>query len=1163
MSQFRADLHIHSRFSRATSKRLGVRQLAAWAAIKGLQVLGTGDFTHPGWRAELQEQLVRDESTGLYRLRSAERLSQEVPELLAGLSDAESCLGLGQTLFVPQAEISSIYKRDGKVRKVHNLVFMPDFEAVDRLCQKLEAIGNLASDGRPILGLDSRLLLEMVLETDSRGVLIPAHIWTPWFALFGSRSGFDSIEECFGDLSSEIFALETGLSSDPAMNRLWSHLDRFTCISNSDAHSGENLGREANEFFGTPSYDGLFGSLKDTTKMVNGCRFTGTLEFFPEEGKYHLDGHRNCGVVFEPHESKAQQLLCPVCQKPLTIGVLHRVTTLADRLLPEALPLKGSFRSLIPLPTLIGELLGVGAKSKKVQSWIARLLALFGSELHILQDVPEFDLRHVWEPLGEGIARMRRGDVIRHGGYDGEYGVVSVFNDAERAAIQGTGRLCRPSLLTDGMVASRHKSAELVPHQVSNPTVRKQKILFDSLETPSQPTEVSSLERSSLKINSPKETSSRKALLEKPSSKEPLPEETSSEEISSRNEEHPFSLVNEKMRCCAQKTCNLDAYNEEQQAALMSDATPLLVLAGPGTGKTRTLIGRIEYLTALGVAPESIAAVTFTRRAAVSMQTRLEESLTRHSLDISCYKQGNEQDKRVVSKSTKPTQKTAMPCVDTLHAFALRALRSKESTMPLLLSESQARVLFVTANPELSADMVRESWNSMMLCRERRESYPEALGTLYHRYAAYKKQQHAIDYTDLLEMWLAMLRTGEGHMPWQYVLVDEIQDLSPLQLELIAALLPQNGAGFFGIGDPDQSIYGFRGAHGGVKAFCESRWPALRVVTLRKNYRSAPAIVALAGQALAEHSVCGRLESMRELNAEHCLVTAPTAEREAAWIAYKIKHLIGSTAHTILDAQRESASLFPAGCMAPEDIAVLVRTKSLVPVLERALTTYGVPCSVPEADAFWHDAQVALLLDAAMHRRTSSVERYDDAFPATMLDYSPRLLPELMLTIPNFDRLFWQGTAFKQLVSTYEEQGGWEALLSWIALHRELETLHMQSGRVHIMTLHASKGLEFRAVFLPALEDGVLPLDASVFSSSTPQDSENSAHMDEERRLFYVGITRASEALYMSHAHTRRYYGEEHHCTPSPFLIAIRSSMRCTSLVRHTKRKTKQLSLLG
>lgn len=422
MKYFRADLHVHSRFSRATSGRLNIRNLAAWSMIKGLSVMSTGDFTHPAWRDELRRDLVYDDNSGLYRVREKTPLETEIP----GFSRPD---GVSEPQFLIQAEISSIYKKDGSVRKVHNVVIMPSLESADKLSNKLAAIGNITSDGRPILGLDCEHLLEMVLEADERGVLIPAHIWTPWFSLFGSKSGFDALEDCFGSLSSHIFALETGLSSDPDMNRLWSALDRYALVSNSDAHSGENLGREANLFEGTPSYDGIFDALRRAARDEegSGCIYRGTVEFFPEEGKYHLDGHRACNVVLEPEESMKIGNICPVCGKPLTVGVLHRVMALADRKAPVMPKHDPGFVSLFPLPEMLGELLSVGPKSRKVQERQSELVRLFGSEMDILHTVPESDLRQHWDALGEAVARMRRGDVIKEAGFDGEYGRQSVL----------------------------------------------------------------------------------------------------------------------------------------------------------------------------------------------------------------------------------------------------------------------------------------------------------------------------------------------------------------------------------------------------------------------------------------------------------------------------------------------------------------------------------------------------------------------------------------------------------------------------------------------------------------------------------------------------------------------------------------------------------------
>jgi uncharacterized protein (TIGR00375 family) len=414
--RFVADLHIHSRFSRATSPELVPEQLDYWARLKGIHLLGTGDCIHPGWLDELEAKL-EPIGNGFHRLKPARRID----EALGAAAGGET------TSFVLTTEISSIYKRDGKVRKVHNVCVFPDIATARLVQARLERIGNIRSDGRPILGLDARDLLEIVLEASPRSILIPAHIWTPWFSVLGSKSGFDSIEECFGDLTSEIFAVETGLSSNPPMIRSCSFLDRFRLVSFSDAHSLSKLGREATLFAIEPSYDAMRQSLK------TGEGFGGTIEFFPEEGKYHLDGHRACKVRWRPAETTAHAEICPVCGKPVTIGVLYRVAELADRFDSEQHPTPDPFRSITPLTELLAEIMGrKSSTSKKVQAEYLRLLRAIGPEFEILLESEREAIRAAGgEILAEGIARLRRGQVHLESGYDGEFGRVRVFAEGE------------------------------------------------------------------------------------------------------------------------------------------------------------------------------------------------------------------------------------------------------------------------------------------------------------------------------------------------------------------------------------------------------------------------------------------------------------------------------------------------------------------------------------------------------------------------------------------------------------------------------------------------------------------------------------------------------------------------------------------------------------
>lgn len=404
-----ADLHIHSRFSMATSKEGTPENLDFWARKKGISLIGTGDFTHPVWREELKERLV-SEGNGLYRLRD-EYVKEE----------SRKFPGEG-TRFVVSGEISSIYKKNGKTRKVHNVILLPGLEAADAMAQRLEKIGNIHSDGRPILGLDSHDLLEMMLDVCPEGILIPAHIWTPHFSVLGAKSGFDSVEECFEELAPYIHALETGLSSDPAMNWRISKLDRYQLVSNSDAHSPSKLGREANLLDIDCSYEGLYRAIQ------TGEGLEGTVEFFPEEGKYHFDGHRKCGVSLSPVEAERLGGICPVCGKKLTMGVDHRVEQLADR--AEGFVKKDGkkYESLVPLPEVISTCMGYSAASKKVQGCFEQMIQTLGTEFDILRNVPSEDIKScAGERIAEGIENVRTGKVKRIPGYDGEYGKIQLF----------------------------------------------------------------------------------------------------------------------------------------------------------------------------------------------------------------------------------------------------------------------------------------------------------------------------------------------------------------------------------------------------------------------------------------------------------------------------------------------------------------------------------------------------------------------------------------------------------------------------------------------------------------------------------------------------------------------------------------------------------------
>lgn len=432
-----ADLHVHSRYSLATSPRLTAARLDRWARIKGIDLLGTGDCTHPAWAAELEDQL-EEAGEGLYRLKEGVRgdfdRGTAAAEVLPAPGPSEEQPEDAGPRFVLSGELCTVYAAGGRTRKVHHLVLLPDFRAAAAFRMRLERVGKPSSDGRPVLGMDSRDLLELLLETDERSLLIPAHIWTPWFSVLGARSGFDSIEECYRDLAGRIAAVETGLSSDPPMNWAVGRLDRFAVVSNSDAHSPEHLGREATVLDMEPSFSSLRAAL-GADSPTPGPGVLETLEFFPQEGKYHHDGHRACGVSLSPEESAARGGLCPSCGKPVTPGVLRRVRELADRPLEgagrrDAAGNRRPYRSLVPLRELLAEILGTAAGSRRVAAAYRAAVEGAGSEIALLLERAEEEIRRIpcpgvsGELLAEAVCRVRRRELYIRPGYDGEYGAV-------------------------------------------------------------------------------------------------------------------------------------------------------------------------------------------------------------------------------------------------------------------------------------------------------------------------------------------------------------------------------------------------------------------------------------------------------------------------------------------------------------------------------------------------------------------------------------------------------------------------------------------------------------------------------------------------------------------------------------------------------------------
>jgi DNA helicase II / ATP-dependent DNA helicase PcrA len=1039
-----ADLHIHSPFSRATSPDSSPAGLAAWARIKGIQVIGTGDCTHPGWFKLLKEQLEPAEP-GFYRLKD----ESTIPSILSGILQPETPIR-----FMLSAEISSIYKRGGSTRKVHNLLYLPDFVTVERLNAKLSGIGNIVSDGRPILGLDSRDLLEIMLDCSPDAFLVPAHIWTPWFSLFGSKSGFDSIEECFGDLSSHIFALETGLSSDPAMNRLISSLDHCALISNSDCHSPSKLGREANLF--STGFD--FFSLKNAIKQNNRATFNGTIEFYPEEGKYHFDGHRDCKVCIDPHETRRLNNICPVCGKPLTIGVHHRVLELADRaepLYPDTAP---GFHSLIPLPELLGELLQVGPASKQVAHQYGRVLAQFGSEFNLLLHA-ELEQIKAFEPLlAKAVKRMRSGKVIRQPGYDGEFGVIKVFAEGELTQLSGQG-----GLFGDQRHVRVRKKGTSDPFK--KPIALTGDKLFSEFSEPSGP-------------------------------------------------------------------------NIEQRTAIETAGSRILVAAGPGTGKTFTLVSRLQRLLEQGTDPERIVAITFTTRTAEEMQERLRKCC------------GSVAERLFVG---------------TFHRFCLEQLRLDNPGLTVVGPESRQRLLKRLFSDRGIAERSKISNAISAHCSCIQPSVTEETKV----YVDELVRLNALDLDAIIPVCVQLIQVDFEFKQRvqdrvQHLFVDEFQDLNKSQYDLVQLLAEQ--ATVFAIGDPDQAIYGFRG--GDLRHFFRfAEVEGTLLLPLKITYRLPKNIVQAAAGLICRNLICSGLPltaaaSCCDGTIEFYRTLSPASEAEL--IVRRIEELIGGV-DSFSRATGRSGTSDGKHCFSFADFSILFRLGRQAEELAEALSRRGIPYQLVGATPFYMTTplrplyhlfqaasgseEIALWLSLFGSLKgvgTATLDRLESELPlkgnflalAASMSHAPttaHALKSLAGIVKNLQQSSTvQGVAaalrtvlpvfnlepdtadINRLLQLAEGFGtDLNAFSHHLQQYAAATVYDQRAEAVTLMSCHSSKGLEFSVVFLAGLEEGIFPCTLM----GTP-------NVEEERRLFYVGMTRAKQCVILTASGYRGWIGQ-------------------------------------
>ncbi|OQX23934.1 MAG: hypothetical protein BWK80_23390 [Desulfobacteraceae bacterium IS3] len=1187
--RFIADIHLHSKFSRATAKNLDLENIYIAAQLKGINLVGTGDFTHPGWFSEIREKLVPAEP-GLFKLREeiARQCDRQIPH---------SCRG--EVRFILQCEISNIYKKNGKTRKNHHVIFVPDLETASALNAKLDAIGNIKSDGRPILGLDAKTLLKILLDGSSESFLIPAHIWTPWFSVLGSKSGFDSLAECFEELLPEIFAAETGLSSDPPMNWRISGLDNITLVSNSDAHSPANLGRNANIF----DTELCYFAVKSALKTGDPSQCLGTIDMYPEEGKYHFDGHRKCNICFHPRETMSKNGLCPVCGKPLTIGVLYRVEELADRadgVKPEkALP----FYHIIPLPEMLSEIFSVGPGSKKVLAHYQAVLETLGSEMHILLDCLPNRIDDAGIPLlSEAVRRMRAGEIHISPGYDGEYGKITVFEQKEKERLLG------------------------------------QRVLFEEVrgkrKHPPCPPSKGDFDVSALNLM-PQGAESNAIKLSK---KSPL--EGGAGGCLCGNISHvPLQTGSLKHPLCPPSkgefdvsALNLIPLNAEQLRAVQHQGRPLLIIAGPGAGKTLTLTHRIAYLIRhRNIPPENILAVTFTNKAAREMRDRLKSLIggddctlplteTFHSLCFQILKEESNEEYSIVDE-------------DERKAFLAEAIRQVEQ-----------KGIAVHLKPDVLSDNITAAKQNILLPQDSLESVAEKtdlplLSAVYECYQALLAQELRYDYEDLILNVVRLLESNNEirqnyQNRFRYVFADEYQDLNQGQYRIVKALSPSHSE-ICVIGDPDQSIYGFRGSDVAYFQRFIDDYPQSEVIRLSKNYRSTETILEASHQVIKDHSlnpsgmrVYSNIKGVKTLT----ILELATERAEAVAVGKAIESMVGGTGFHSIDFGKtdESGIKTDRGF---SDFAVLYRTHAQSQVFSEIFESAGIPyqianrahiygrkgiaellsfLKIAEGIGIFNDFQkIAALPDSGVSKKTCDVFKawfYQNKFtlnqalsnvkriPVPEMDSEKqRKLCSFADTIFEYKKNIAEKSVAEKLIFLFENtslspmirenrktEEAFQSLLSTakafganlsdffetVALqNNDADVYEIKAEKVTLMTLHAAKGLEFPVVFIVGCENDFIPFKRPE-SASRSNDSRREREIDveEERRLFYVGMTRAKDRLILTHVKKRTIFGKSIEREISPFVSDIEArliSLETSQAKKRRKESQVQLDLFN
>ncbi len=1016
--------------------------------------MGTGDYTHPGWLNELKEKLEPAEE-GLYKLKNEFKKSLNFN--LNNLSDKE-------VRFILTGEISCIYKKKDKVRKVHNVVFAPDFESVKKIQYELNKIGNIKSDGRPILGFDAKNLLDLILNVSDKCFLVPAHIWTPWFSVLGSKSGFNSIDECYEDLTEHIFAVESGLSSDPPMNRACSFLDKFSIISNSDAHSPENLGREANIFDTEFSYDAIKNALKNNKK-----EFLGTIEFFPQEGKYHLDGHRKCNICWDPVKSVKNNLICPVCSKKLTLGVMYRVAELADRDIKNTGSGKNQFYSLIPLKEILSEIINVNKTSKKVEEKYFALLKKLGSEFDILLNHSYQTLIEEDKILAEGIIRMREGRVFIKEGYDGEYGQIKVFNENEKEDLSTSNLFFSGDIKND-----------------------EDGIIKKELEKYSYNIDIGEFKKLNTQI---------------------------------RNElkfEDKKDIIDEEL-------------NSSQLKAVKQMKGPCLIIAGPGTGKTKTLTYKIIELLNNKIDPENILALTFSNQAAKEIKSRVNELI---------------KDKEVMDQLM----------ISTFHSFGLSIIEEnleiigRGKNYSIINQKEKGIILKDFLN--VKQDKIKKYIQDISDIKQKLKNiYKNELDVesekIFNDFNEALIKNNLFDFDDLLNIPIKIFNENPEILKkyqdrYKWITIDEYQDINFAQYILVKMLADNKDANITVIGDPNQAIYGFRGASVTFINDFKKDFPETKIFQLEKSYRCTDNILNASSHIFAvENKESFYLKGIEE-GAKIIIKEFNSDKSEAEFVAREIEKLIGGLRFFSIDSgitDGDKEELYTLS-----DFTVLVRINQQIEALEKAFKDHSIPYQKIGDAPFYNTEPFVFLIDLIkavinpeniflknvcnkLKIEEDSIYKLKESLNTNKLSIFIKIISEKY---------------FKEIIENYKNEldnlieiskdfnDRPELFINYLTTSQSIDQFERKAESVKLMTMHSAKGLEFNTVFIVGCSDKLLP-----FTLFENYDID----IKEEERLLYVAMTRAKKYLYLTYPGSLNLFGRIIESKRSIFLGRIEKEL--------------------